>query len=141
MGAEKIHHWGVNVSVNHQHVLTIESNSVAGKSDLSDNDLYGIRTAAQHLLAFAGNSKATPKSPPSPIPSLELAFIRWSVVHRQWHEHSGSMPSLEGFLAGWFCRVCEAEEPVIVDRFRDSFRSGWKEAHEQIVIISRQEKR
>lgn len=81
-----------------------------------------------------------PKKPATPVPPLELAFIRWSVVHRQWHEHSGSMPSIEGFLAGWFCRICEAEEPV-VDRFRDSFRCGWKEAHDQIVIMSRQEKR
>lgn len=72
-----------------------------------------------------------------PVPSLDLAFIRWSVVHRQWHDLCGGMPSLEGFLAGWFCRVCEAEPPVIVGRFRDSFQCGWKEAHDQIAILSR----
>jgi hypothetical protein len=73
-----------------------------------------------------------------PIPDFQLAFIRWSVVHRSWHDLCGGIPSLEGFLAGWFCRVCEAEPPVVVGRFRDSFNCGWREAHEQIVILSRQ---
>lgn len=81
----------------------------------------------------------TDESKSEPVPSFDLAFIRWSVVHRQWHELSGgSMPTLEGFLAGWFCRVCEAQPPVIVGKFRDSFQCGWREAHEQIVILSRQ---
>ncbi len=30
---------------------------------------------------------------------LELALIRWSVVHRNWHELSGAMPVLTAFLA------------------------------------------
>lgn len=89
----------------------------------------------------AANNDSYPKNPPSPVPPFDLAFIRWSVVHRQWHDFSsGNMPSLEGFLAGWFCRVCEAEPPVVVDRFRDSFQCGWREAHDQIVILSRQRK-
>ncbi len=91
----------------------------------------------------AANTDSPSKKPATPVPPFDLAFIRWAVVQRQWHDFSGGsmMPSLEGFLAGWFCRVCEAEEPVVVDRFRDSFRIGWKEAHDQIVIMSRQEKR
>lgn len=89
-------------------------------------------------LDILSNVESAPKQPATPVPPLELAFIRWSVVHRQWHEFCGGMPSLEGFLAGWFCRVCEAEPPVIVDRFRDSFQCGWKESHDQIVILSRE---
>ena len=48
------HRWGVSVSVNGEDVLTIESNSLCGKSDLSPMELDAIRTAANHLLAFAG---------------------------------------------------------------------------------------
>ena len=47
-------HWGVDVRVNGEDVLTIESNSMSGKSDLSDMEVDAIRTAAKHLLAFAG---------------------------------------------------------------------------------------
>lgn len=91
-------------------------------------------TCSQHTL-----NKSPGYEPPAPIPPLELAFIRWSVVHMKWHELCGGMPSLEGFMAGWFCRVCEAEPPVMVNRFRDSFQHGWTEAHEQIEILSRRQ--
>ena len=50
----KIDHWGVDVRINGEDILTIESNCLFGKSDLSDSELKVIRTAAKHLLAFAG---------------------------------------------------------------------------------------
>lgn len=68
---------------------------------------------------------------------LEVALTRWSVVHRAWHDLGADCPSLHGFLAGWFCRMCEAQPPVLVGLFRDSFNCGWREAHEQIEIESR----
>lgn len=49
-----LQHWVVDVRVNGEDVLTIESNSMFGKSDLSPMELDAIRTAANHLLAFAG---------------------------------------------------------------------------------------
>ena len=52
-----LQHWGVDVRVNGQDILTIESNCLFGKSDLSDMELEAIRTAAKHLLAFAGESE------------------------------------------------------------------------------------
>lgn len=70
---------------------------------------------------------------------LELALIRWSVVHRSWYEIGAGMPSLEGFLAGWFCRVCEANPPVIVNLYRDSFNCGWREASDQLAIMEREQ--
>lgn len=48
-----LQHWGVDVRVNGEHVLTIESNCLSGR-ELSDVDELAIRTAAQHLLAFVG---------------------------------------------------------------------------------------
>lgn len=50
----ELQHWGVDVRVNGDVVLTIESNCLFGKSDLSAMDLDAIRTAANYLLAFAG---------------------------------------------------------------------------------------
>lgn len=69
---------------------------------------------------------------------LELAFIRWSVVHRGWHEIGGDCPLLLAFLAGWSCRCIGASQPADLGTFRDSFRVGWREADEQITIASRQ---
>lgn len=69
---------------------------------------------------------------------LELAFIRWSVVHRGWHEIGGDCPLLLAFLAGWSCRCIGASMPEDVGQFRDSFRVGWREADDQITIASRQ---
>lgn len=47
-------HWGVDVRVNGEHVLTIELNCLSGR-ELSDVDEHAIRTAARHLLAFVGD--------------------------------------------------------------------------------------
>ena len=49
-----LQHWGVDVRLNGEDVLTIESNCLFGKSELSAMELDAIRTAANHLLAFAG---------------------------------------------------------------------------------------
>ena len=69
---------------------------------------------------------------------LELALVRWSVVHRGWHEIGGDCPLLQAFLAGWSCRCIGASMPEDVGQFRDSFRVGWREADDQITIASRQ---
>lgn len=67
--------------------------------------------------------------------SLDLALIRWSVVCRSWNElAAGNDPHLGAFLAGWFSRVIDAPYPKEMFGFRDSFRSGWKEADDQIAI-------
>ena len=69
---------------------------------------------------------------------IELALIRWSVVHQRWSDFSsGNMPCVKAFLAGWFCRTIEADEPLDKGQYRDSFRAGWVEASEQIVINNR----
>lgn len=68
---------------------------------------------------------------------LELAFIRWSVVHRQWHELANDMPLISAFLAGWCCRCIGTSQPEDLGTFRDSFRVGWREADDQITIASR----
>ncbi len=49
-----LEHWGVDVRVNGELVLTIASNCLFGKSDLSDVDKEAIRLAGKHLLAFVG---------------------------------------------------------------------------------------
>jgi hypothetical protein len=51
---KKLQHWGVDVRVNGKEILTIESNCLCGKSDLSDMEIDAIETAAKHLLAFIG---------------------------------------------------------------------------------------
>jgi hypothetical protein len=58
MSGDQIHHWSVEVCVNHDRILTIESECLCGKSDLSDVELEAIRFAAEHLLAFAGPRQA-----------------------------------------------------------------------------------
>lgn len=70
--------------------------------------------------------------------TLELALVRWSVVHKKWDEFSsGNMPYLHAFLAGWCCRVIGTSEPEHVGQFRESFRAGWSEAEAQIQIAER----
>lgn len=69
---------------------------------------------------------------------LELAFIRWSVVHRRWHETANDMPLLQAFLAGWCCRCIGTTPPENVGIFRASFFAGWREADDQVTIASRQ---
>ena len=70
--------------------------------------------------------------------TLELALIRWSVVHIKWNEIGSDMPNIGSFLAGWFDRVCGAEEEPIVERFIDSHRCGWMQACEQMTIFCRE---
>ena len=72
---------------------------------------------------------------------LDLALIRWSVVCQSWGELSSChAPLLPAFLAGWCCRCIGADMPVNVGQFKDSFRAGWCEADDQIIIASREKK-
>lgn len=48
-------HWAVEVKVDGESILVIESNCYGGKADLSAEELKAIRKAAKHLLAFAGD--------------------------------------------------------------------------------------
>lgn len=86
-------------------------------------------------------SPSTGGDPSAPSTSLvlplELALVRWSVVHRRWHELASDCPLLGAFLAGWYCRCIGATEPQNVGVFRDSFRTGWREADDQIEIAAR----
>jgi hypothetical protein len=70
--------------------------------------------------------------------TLELALTRWSVVCRQWNElSSGYAPYLPAFLCGWTSRQIGLETPdVSRNGYASSFRIGWKEADEQIEILS-----
>lgn len=73
--------------------------------------------------------------------SLELALIRWSVVHLRLSALKGGPPELRGFLAGWFCREIGATEPEDVGMYRDSWRMGCRKADDQIAIIFRMKDR
>jgi hypothetical protein len=55
--SDQVQHWGVDVRVNGETILTIESNCLSGKSNLTDAEDDMIRLAANHLLSFAGKSK------------------------------------------------------------------------------------
>lgn len=46
--------WGVEVTHNGESIVCIEDSCLSGKANLTDDDLVAIRTAAEHLLAFAG---------------------------------------------------------------------------------------
>ena len=71
-------------------------------------------------------------------PDLTLAIIRYSVVCQRWNVLSaGFNPSLESFLAGWFCRVIGSEKPNDCGRLKDSFNAGWDEADSAVVIYER----
>lgn len=54
MSSDSIHHWGVDVRVNHELILTIESNCLSGKGELTEKEEETIRLCAEHLLAFVG---------------------------------------------------------------------------------------
>lgn len=95
------------------------------------------------------NNSASPTAHESPetttsggssglILPIDLALIRWSVVHQRWHETANDMPLLQAFLAGWCCRCIGASQPDSVGTFRASFFAGWREADDQVVIASRQ---
>lgn len=53
MAVEK--HWSVTVAVNGEDLVTIESNFLSGKSDLSEDELEAVRIAGRHLISFAGD--------------------------------------------------------------------------------------
>ncbi len=69
--------------------------------------------------------------------SLEIALIRWSVVHRAWHELGNDMPLIGPFLAGFFSRTLGLPIPEITTPGRDAFRVGWREADDQVAIALR----
>lgn len=51
-------HWSVQVCIGGESILTIESNCLCGKADLTDEEQERIRLCAEHLLAFVGPRKA-----------------------------------------------------------------------------------
>jgi hypothetical protein len=55
--SEAVNHWSVEVCINGESILTIESNSLCGKPEFSDVEAEAIRIAARNLLAFIGNDK------------------------------------------------------------------------------------
>lgn len=52
-------HWAVTVRRNGEEIVTIESNSLAGR-EISPEDEKAIETAAHHLLSFIGRSPFLP---------------------------------------------------------------------------------
>lgn len=50
-----IEHWGVDVRLNGERVLTIESNCLSGR-DLSDEELEAVYQCALHLIGFCGRT-------------------------------------------------------------------------------------
>ncbi len=69
---------------------------------------------------------------------LELALIRWSVVHLKWSEMGGGIPVLNAFLSGWCSRCIGLEYPKQDSTLMHSFRAGWYEADSQIAIKQNQ---
>lgn len=49
----KPQHWAVSVEVDGKHILTIESNFLAGVENIAEHE-GTIETAARHLLSFIG---------------------------------------------------------------------------------------
>lgn len=83
MRAKKVtdmEHWGVDVRVNGQGVLTIESNSMSGVENIQDH-ADAVRTCAMHLLSFIGEPdlSAALSSRDREIERLR-AFARWAVA-------------------------------------------------------------
>ena len=52
---KKCKHWAVTVSMNGEELVTIETNSLSGKPDFTDEEAQVIRDAARHLEAFMGD--------------------------------------------------------------------------------------
>jgi hypothetical protein len=50
-------HWSVNVSMNGESLVTIESNCLSGKPEFTEAEAQVIRDAATHLKAFIGEPK------------------------------------------------------------------------------------
>jgi hypothetical protein len=63
MELKPVEHWGVDIRINGERVLSIESNSLSGIENISD---YAdtVRTCAEHLLAFIGNNSRSPVACP-----------------------------------------------------------------------------
>lgn len=53
-------HWSVEIRRDGESILVIESNCMAGKDPLTDEELRVIRKAARQLLAFAGSDEQQP---------------------------------------------------------------------------------
>jgi hypothetical protein len=51
-----VQHWGVDIRINGERVLTIESNSLSGIENISDF-ADTVRECAEHLLAFIGDKR------------------------------------------------------------------------------------
>ena len=51
-------HWSVTVTRNGEDLITIESNSLCGKAELTPEDEEVIRAAGMHLLAFVGEPRS-----------------------------------------------------------------------------------
>jgi hypothetical protein len=59
--------WSVTVTVNGEEILTIDTQSLSGKADLSDEELDAIRFAGHHLLGFVGESRPCVYDPSIPF--------------------------------------------------------------------------
>jgi hypothetical protein len=65
-------HWAVMVYRNGENLLTIESNSLAGKPEFNDDEAQCIRDCGRHLLAFIGGDECVPAGPP---PAQEQSLV------------------------------------------------------------------
>ena len=101
------------------------------KNNGEDGDLESLLIDCTTIIAKVESAKEPFET------GLDIALIRWSVVHLRRKEIGGDIPYLPAFLAGWNCRAIGASEPLDVGQFRDSFRAGWNEADEHITIESR----
>ena len=91
-------HWSVSVSRNHDVLITIESNHMAGKADMTVDDERAIITAAEHLHGFLGQPRQPLADVLARLPvegetNIEAARIR---AYRQARIFE---PSMEGYNA------------------------------------------
>ena len=62
--------WGVTVKIDGEDVLTLSSDGICGKAEMSEHELQAIRDAGQELIDFAGDGfSANPQD--ANIPFLE----------------------------------------------------------------------
>lgn len=59
MSEEK--HWRVDVFHDYKHLLTIEKDSLCGKSEISDEENDAIYKCGEHLISFARKPKDMPE--------------------------------------------------------------------------------
>lgn len=57
---EEVQHWGVDVRIDGERVLTIESNSLSGIDNI-DKYKETVKECAYHLLSFIGGEKSCSK--------------------------------------------------------------------------------